>query len=186
MKRIAEAGVEHHIDKTNNTWKVIHNFICKMLNISKRHELWFLFARKPFRFSLQEFYAVTCLKCEEDKNTNFEAWREDKGFWSTFLKRNGNVDTKTIRLKHLKDCKNWLRVDMVRLVYLSVIYGFAMTKDEKINIPHAYIRLVIYHGFYSLSSMSLFRVFTGSGTFWRNMVILESSEVQNCTDASNV
>lgn len=133
--------------------KVIHNFICKMLNISKRHELWFLFARKPFRFSLQEFYAVTCLKCEEDKNTNFEAWREDKGFWSTFLKRNGNVDTKTIRLKHLKDCKNWLRVDMVRLVYLSVIYGFAMTKDEKINIPHAYIRLVIYHGFYQLSSM---------------------------------
>ncbi|KAF3586327.1 hypothetical protein F2Q69_00029528 [Brassica cretica] len=31
---------------------------------------------------------------------------------------------------------------------------------------------------------SLFRVVTGSGTFWRNMVILEPFEVQNCTDAS--
>ena len=33
---------------------------------------------------------------------------------------------------------------------------------------------------------SLFRVFTCSSTFWRNMVILEPFEVQNCTDASDV
>ncbi|WZY99038.1 hypothetical protein YC2023_071367 [Brassica napus] len=31
----------------------------------------------------------------------------------------------------------------------------------------------------------LLRVFTGSGTFWRNMVILELFKVQNCTDASD-
>ncbi|XP_013624776.1 PREDICTED: uncharacterized protein LOC106330935 [Brassica oleracea var. oleracea] len=53
--------------------KVIHSFICKMLDISKRHELWFSFARKPLRFSMQEFYAVTGLKCEEDKDTDLEA-----------------------------------------------------------------------------------------------------------------
>ena len=57
--------------------KVIHSFICKMLDISKRHELWF---RKPLRFSMQEFYAVTGLRCEADKETDFEAWRNDKGF----------------------------------------------------------------------------------------------------------
>lgn len=181
-KRIAEAGVEHHVDKINNTCrltvlgllkkkledeynevlrepifgpilainehelgysgKVIHSFICKMLDISKRHELWFSFARKPLRFSMQEFYAVTGLRCEADKDTDFEAWRNDKGFWGTLLKQNGEVDMKTIRLKHLTECKDWSRVDRVRLVYLCVIC-FLMAKDEKINIPHAYIRLVM-------------------------------------------
>ncbi|CAN6817464.1 unnamed protein product, partial [Brassica oleracea] len=122
--------------------KVIHSFICKMLDISKRHELWFSFARKPLRFSMQEFYAVTGLRCEADKDTDFEAWRNDKGFWGTLLKQNGEVDMKTIRLKHLTECKDWSRVDRVRLVYLCVIC-FLMAKDEKINIPHAYIRLVM-------------------------------------------
>ena len=86
--------------------KVIHSFICKMLDISKRHELWFSFARKPLRFSMQEFYAVTGLRCEADKDTDFEAWRNDKGFWGTLLKQNGEVDMKTIRLKHLTECKD--------------------------------------------------------------------------------
>lgn len=31
-----------------------------------------------------------------------------------------------------------------------------------------------------------FRVFSGSGTFWRALVILESFEVQNCIYASEV
>ncbi|KAF3602867.1 hypothetical protein F2Q69_00037061 [Brassica cretica] len=82
-----------------------------MLDISKRHKLWFSFARKPLRFSMQEFYAVTGLRCEADKYTDFEAWRNDKGFWGTLLKQNGEVDMKTIRLKHLTECKDWSRVD---------------------------------------------------------------------------
>ena len=122
--------------------KVIHSFICKMLDISKRHKLWFSFARKSLRFSMQEFYAVTGLRREADKDTDFEAWRNDKGFWGTLLKQNGEVVMKTIRLKHLTECKDWSRVDRVRLVYLCVIC-FLMAKDEKINIPHAYIRLVM-------------------------------------------
>ena len=56
---------------------------------------------------------------------------------------------------------------------------------------------MIDHGFYPLSAMvykfliyiyyyiESFRVFTGPCTFWRNMIILESFEVQNCTDASD-
>uniref|UniRef100_A0A0D3BST3 Ubiquitin-like protease family profile domain-containing protein n=1 Tax=Brassica oleracea var. oleracea TaxID=109376 RepID=A0A0D3BST3_BRAOL len=91
---------------------------------------------------MQEFYAVTGLRREADKDTDFEAWRNDKGFWGTLLKQNGEVDMKTIRLKHFKECKDWSRVDRVRLVYLCVIC-FLMAKDEKINIPHAYIRLVM-------------------------------------------
>ncbi|CAN6928833.1 unnamed protein product [Brassica oleracea] len=113
-----------------------------MLDISKRHELWFSFARKPLRFSMQDFYAVTGLRREADKDTDFEAWRNDKGFWGTLLKQNGEVDMKTIRLKHLTECKDWSHVDRVRLVYLCVVC-FLMAKDEKINIPHAYIRLVM-------------------------------------------
>ncbi|KAL0729141.1 hypothetical protein Bca4012_025234 [Brassica carinata] len=160
-KRIAEDGAEYHIDKINNTCrltvlgilkkkledeykdvlkdpvfgpilainehelgysgKVIHSFVCKMLDISKRHEL---------------------CKCEAEKNIDFESWRNDKGFWGTLLKRNGEVDMRTIRLTLITECKDWSRVDRVRLVYLCVIC-FVMAKDEKVNIPHEYIRLVM-------------------------------------------
>lgn len=72
---------EHELEYSGN---VIHSFICKMLDISKRHELWFSFARKPLRFSMQEFYAVTGLKCEADKDTDFEALRNDKGVLGHF------------------------------------------------------------------------------------------------------
>ena len=32
--------------------KIIHSFICKHLKVSKLHELWFLFAKRPLRFSM--------------------------------------------------------------------------------------------------------------------------------------
>lgn len=122
--------------------KVIHSFVCKMLDVSKRLELWFQFARKPLRFSMQEFYAVTGLNCVAEKNIDFESWRNDKGFWGTLLKRNESVDMQTVRLKLITECKNWSRVDRVRLVYLCVIC-FVMAKDEEIDIPQEYIRLVM-------------------------------------------
>ncbi|KAF3538992.1 hypothetical protein F2Q69_00025138 [Brassica cretica] len=157
-KRIAEGGVEHHVDKINNTCRltvlglvkqeledeyndVLRDPVFGPILAMNEHQLKYS-GRKPFRISMQEFYAVTGLKCEADKDTDFEAWRNDKWFWGTLLKQNGDVDMKTIRLKHFKECKDSSRVDRVRLVYLCVIC-FVMAKDEKIDIPHAYIRLVM-------------------------------------------
>ncbi|KAG2250939.1 hypothetical protein Bca52824_081075 [Brassica carinata] len=60
--------------------KIIHSFICKQLKVSKLHELWFVFARRPLRFSKQEFYAVTGLKFKDEPDIDFEDWEDDKGF----------------------------------------------------------------------------------------------------------
>ncbi|KAF2553874.1 hypothetical protein F2Q68_00034763 [Brassica cretica] len=62
--------------------KIIHSFICKQLNVSKLHELWFLFAKRPLRFSAQEFHAVTGLKFKDEPDIDFNDWKDDKGFWS--------------------------------------------------------------------------------------------------------
>ncbi|CAF2086904.1 unnamed protein product [Brassica rapa subsp. narinosa] len=35
----------------------------RLLKIRKKHEVWFLFARKPIRFSIREFALVTGLNC---------------------------------------------------------------------------------------------------------------------------
>ncbi|KAF2553062.1 hypothetical protein F2Q68_00035676 [Brassica cretica] len=43
--------------------RVVHSFLCRELVTYKLHELWFVFARRPLRFSLQEFHAVTGFEC---------------------------------------------------------------------------------------------------------------------------
>ena len=42
--------------------KLVDSFICRQLITSKLHEKWFVFARTPLRFLLQEYHAVTGLK----------------------------------------------------------------------------------------------------------------------------
>ena len=46
--------------------RTVHSLMCRQLVTRKKHELWFVFGNKPLRFSMQEFYAVTGLKYEDD------------------------------------------------------------------------------------------------------------------------
>ncbi|XP_048637498.1 uncharacterized protein LOC106454087 [Brassica napus] len=164
-QRILEEGIETQIDKINNTCrrtileevkvfstlknkliysgKIIHSFICKQLKVSKLHELWFLFAKRPLRFSAQEFHAVTGLKFKDEPDINFNDWKDDKGFWSNVLRKNRKVNLSMIKTKLLNECNKWTYVDRVRLVYLCVIHGFLIAKDSRVFIPHEYIRLVM-------------------------------------------
>lgn len=105
--------------------------MCKQLFIAKKHELWFEFAGRPLRFSLQEFHAVTGLKCSKEVNCDFEKWEDDRGFWSKLLKRRGKISLQSINLQHLKQCHKWSHVDRIRLIYLSVISSVLMAMDEK-------------------------------------------------------
>ncbi|KAF3518694.1 hypothetical protein DY000_02061079 [Brassica cretica] len=123
--------------------KIIHSFICKKLKVSKLHELWFIFAKRPLRFSMQEFYDVTGLKFKEEPDVDFNNWKSDKGFWSTVLKENRKINLLIIRDELLKVCNEWTYVDRVRLVYLCIIHGFVIAKDLRVFIPHEFIRLVM-------------------------------------------
>ncbi|CAN7114930.1 unnamed protein product, partial [Brassica rapa subsp. narinosa] len=44
---------------------------------------------------------------------------------------------------HLEESNTWTWVDRVRLIYLCVIMGVVMGKDEKVNIPHLYMKLAM-------------------------------------------
>ncbi|KAL0844910.1 hypothetical protein Bca101_018156 [Brassica carinata] len=123
--------------------KIIHSFICKQLKVSKLHELWFLFAKRPLRFSAQEFHAVTGLKFKEEPDIDFNDWKDDKGFWAQVLRKNRKVNLFAVRTKHLKECKQWSYVDRIRLVYLCIIHGFLVARDSRVYIPHEYIRMVM-------------------------------------------
>lgn len=58
-----QSSVRWHLyNKLIYSGKIIHSFTCKQLKVSKPHELWFLFAKRLLRFSMQEFYVVTKLK----------------------------------------------------------------------------------------------------------------------------
>ncbi|CAG7862800.1 unnamed protein product [Brassica rapa] len=92
---------------------------------------------------MQEFYAITSLKYIDEPDLEIDNWKYDKGFSSKLLKRGGNISLHQIRKVHLRSCNMWSHVDRLRLVYLCVIAGIVMAKDEKVWIPHKYIKLVM-------------------------------------------
>ncbi|KAF8105774.1 hypothetical protein N665_0156s0028 [Sinapis alba] len=123
--------------------KLVHSFLCKQLIVSKMHEKWFVFARTPLRFSLQEYHAVTGLKISRESSSEVVKWKRDGGFWSDLLRKGGKITLQSIKKVHLKEVHNWTRVDRMRLIYLCVIMGVVMGRDEKVNIPPMYIKLVM-------------------------------------------
>ena len=123
--------------------KLVDSFICRQLITSKLHEKWFVFARTPLRFSLQEYHAVTGLKITRETNSDVVKWKNDGVFWSNLLHTGGKITLQSIRKVHLQEVHTWTRLDRMRLIYLCVIVGVVMGRDEKVSIPHMYIKLVM-------------------------------------------
>ncbi|KAF8102825.1 hypothetical protein N665_0193s0008 [Sinapis alba] len=124
--------------------RVIHSFLCRELVTYKMHELWFVFARRPLRFSLLEFHAVTGLQC--DTSLSLEElvdWENDGGFWSIVLRKKQGICMLDLWKKHKEAVKKWSNADRIRLVYLCIIVCMVCARDEKANIPLKYIKLVM-------------------------------------------
>uniref|UniRef100_A0A0D3BWQ5 Uncharacterized protein n=1 Tax=Brassica oleracea var. oleracea TaxID=109376 RepID=A0A0D3BWQ5_BRAOL len=150
--RLYGEGLEPQVKKIDNSCrlKLLELLKEKMepefdeeLMTRKRHEKWFTFARRPLRFGLQEYHAVTGLKVKQEKNSGLVTWKDDDGFWSKQIKTNGKINLQIIKKKHLEESNTWAWVDRVRLIYLCVIMGVVMGKDEKVNIPHLYMKLAM-------------------------------------------
>ncbi|XP_022568534.2 uncharacterized protein LOC106363003 [Brassica napus] len=123
--------------------KLVDSFICRQLITSKLHEKWFVFARTPLRFSLQEYHAVTGLKITRETNSDVVKGKNDGFFWSNLLHTGGKITLQSSRKVHLQEVHTWTRLDRMRLIYLCVIVGVVMGRDEKVSIPHMYIKLVM-------------------------------------------
>ncbi|XP_013594646.1 PREDICTED: uncharacterized protein LOC106302743 [Brassica oleracea var. oleracea] len=110
-----------------------------------QHELWFVFARRPLRFSLQEFHAVTGFECDTHISLEeFEEWKYDGGFWSKVLRRkDGTITLFNLWTKDKEAVKKWRNAYRVRLVYLAIILCVVLARDEKANIPLKYIAVVM-------------------------------------------
>lgn len=133
-------------NKLKFSGKLVHSFFCKEIITSKLHEKWFAFGRRPLRFSLQEYHAVTGLSItpvSSSSRSDEIRWKSDGGFWSKLLQSGGKISLQSIRKVHLKEVHKWTRVDRLRLIYLCVIMGVVMGRDEKVKIPHMYIKLVM-------------------------------------------
>ncbi|KAF3500512.1 hypothetical protein F2Q69_00041962 [Brassica cretica] len=125
--------------------RVIHSFFCRELVTYKLHELWFGFPRRPLRFSLQEFHAVTRFECNTRISVKeFEEWKYDGGFWSNVLRRkDGKITLFNLWTKDKEAVKKWRNADCIRLIYLVIILCVVLVRDEKDNIPLKYITVVM-------------------------------------------
>uniref|UniRef100_A0A0D3AMY1 DUF1985 domain-containing protein n=1 Tax=Brassica oleracea var. oleracea TaxID=109376 RepID=A0A0D3AMY1_BRAOL len=125
--------------------RVIHSFLCRELVTYLQHELWFVFARRPLRFSLQEFHAVTRFECDTRISLEeFEEWKYDGGFWSKVLRRkDGTITLFNLWTKDKEAVKKWRNADHICLIYLAIILCVVLARDEKANIPFKYIAVVM-------------------------------------------
>lgn len=124
--------------------KLIHFMLSRQLVTMKKHEIWCVFCGTPLRFSLQEFHAVTGLKCDGDSEiSNVVKMKNDNGYWSTLLREKRNISMKSLIHDVLPLAKQWKPVDKIRLVYIGVIATLLVSIDEKKSIPHKYIKLVM-------------------------------------------
>ncbi|KAF8112872.1 hypothetical protein N665_0059s0010 [Sinapis alba] len=110
--------------------RLVHSFLCKELMTSKKHEKWFIFARRPLCFSLQKYHVVIGLKVNQEKNNGM-------------IKTCGKINLKIIKERYLEESSSWTWIDRVRLIYLCVIMGVVTGRDEKVNFPHLYMKLAM-------------------------------------------
>ena len=90
--------------------RVIHGFLCRELLTYKDHELWFVFARRPLRFSLLEFHAVTGLQCDTSLSLKeLVDWDDDGGFWSLVIRTNKGISIFELWEHHMAAVKMQLR-----------------------------------------------------------------------------
>ncbi|XP_056848951.1 uncharacterized protein LOC108836937 [Raphanus sativus] len=126
--------------------RVIHSILCRELLTYMMHELWFVFARRPHRFSLQEFHAVTGFECRTSLSLkiDLEDYAYDGGFWSKVLKRKDeSITLFNLWNKDKAAVMKWKNADRIRLIYLAIILCVVLARDEKANIPLKYITLVM-------------------------------------------
>ncbi|EFH39789.1 hypothetical protein ARALYDRAFT_917032 [Arabidopsis lyrata subsp. lyrata] len=80
---------------------------------------------------------------KDDFSYDLESWKNDGGFWSRLLERDDKICIKTLLNKHLVAVHTWEKVDRIRFIYVCVIAGLVMARDEKKDIPTLYIKLVM-------------------------------------------
>lgn len=97
--------------------------ITRMLNVSKKHELWFIFAGKPIRVSLRKFAIVTDLQCGQypkrhKKKTNLV---KQKPYWGELfgLLPSLSVETALRMLKRRKVTDPGIRMKYACLAFTS-------------------------------------------------------------------
>ncbi|KAG2277736.1 hypothetical protein Bca4012_041928 [Brassica carinata] len=96
------------------------------------HEKWFVIARTPLRFSLQEYQAVTGLKVSRESSSDVVTCKNDGGFWSNLLRTAipdfGEICGRQVSGSFVGPrCGNWKRVANVS--YEDIIeLGDSLTK----------------------------------------------------------
>ncbi|KAF8112101.1 hypothetical protein N665_0067s0022 [Sinapis alba] len=75
------------VGETPFSGRLGHLPMSKQLNVAKKHEVWFLFAGKPVRFSIREFAIVTGLNCRNYLPQSKKRSKKDiseKPYWGAF------------------------------------------------------------------------------------------------------
>ncbi|KAG7594891.1 Ulp1 protease family C-terminal catalytic domain [Arabidopsis thaliana x Arabidopsis arenosa] len=143
------------VRKCSLSGKLVHQMLCRGLYTRKKHELWFVFAGKPFRFSLREFHILTGLPCHQYaaqadilKSQKPLVPKPKKGYWEILFGKDKPVVL-------IKDIVEWLRADKnlppasrmeewrrLRLALIVIVDGIIICSSQPVKASEQVVEMV--------------------------------------------
>ncbi|CAE6040631.1 unnamed protein product [Arabidopsis arenosa] len=124
--------------------KLAHFLLTRQLNVVKRHEIWVVFAGKPFRFSLREFGLVTGLNCNPIPPIDRSLTKCPPGvipYWFTLFGGEENFTGEMLlaKLRRPKALTSELRV---KYACLFLVDGLLGRRSYHMKIPRSHAELI--------------------------------------------
>ncbi|KAG7550108.1 Papain-like cysteine peptidase superfamily [Arabidopsis thaliana x Arabidopsis arenosa] len=133
--------------------KLVHQMLCRGLYTKKKHELWFVFAGQPFRFSLREYAILTGLDCRpyskrSDILKSQQIIEPKNPYWNVLIGEEHKVVL-------IKDIVEWLRADKMkpkkdkmddwrrlRLALIVIVEGILVCSSQPVKASVQVVEMV--------------------------------------------
>ncbi|WZZ72116.1 hypothetical protein YC2023_083486 [Brassica napus] len=131
-------------DKPALSGRFARYILSRQLNVNKKHQVWFLFAGNPIRFSLREFAIVTGLPCGKFPKKSRKHKKErmaETQYWPTLFGGTGVVTVSSV-IRMLR--KKTVVDKEIRIKYalLALVSSVLMPTNLKSKIPKEYVEMI--------------------------------------------
>lgn len=141
------------VRKCSLSGKLVHQMLCRALHTKKKHEIWFVFAGQPFRFSLREFPILTGLPCGPypDRETILKSQTPqdpDNPYWDTLFGKDKSF-------VNVRDIISWLKKDKtlspnkkmpdwkrLRLALIVIVEGILICNSQPVRASRQVVEMV--------------------------------------------
>ncbi|KFK34499.1 hypothetical protein AALP_AA5G153500 [Arabis alpina] len=133
--------------------KLVFNFISRHLITAKKNEIWMVFAGKPLKFSLREFWLVTGLECgpypRESEIEAVNAKKEGKETMCKLLFGDEDADPKIDDLVLVLCDKDTPSIHKLALAFIIIVDGVLTPKSQYVKPSRETMEMLDHFEFFT-------------------------------------